>query len=142
MWPRSRGRNSGRRGVIKHRGAPSGRSFQGGSFHGASRGFYNKPPRPYGKPYDQSWPKKFERPRTFHKGVIERLNEKEIGVTEYIRDLEGFNGIIKARYSDFQVNEIDKDGLTAKLTDLSVPEDLKLGIYFSLNVIRVNLQFF
>ncbi|XP_068630251.1 pseudouridylate synthase 7 homolog [Battus philenor] len=50
-----------------------------------------------------------------------RLSEEEIGVTEYMSDHEGFNGIIKCRYSDFQVSEINERGEVAKLTDISVP---------------------
>lgn len=52
-----------------------------------------------------------------------QLSETEVGITEYISKLDGFSGIIKARYSDFQVNEIDLDGNIAKLTDTSIPKD-------------------
>ncbi|XP_052753373.1 pseudouridylate synthase 7 homolog [Galleria mellonella] len=51
-----------------------------------------------------------------------RLTEKDIGVTEYVSDHEGFSGIIKARYSDFQVAEINEKGEIAKLTDLEPPK--------------------
>ncbi|XP_063821178.1 pseudouridylate synthase 7 homolog [Ostrinia nubilalis] len=51
-----------------------------------------------------------------------RLAEDEIGVTKYISDHAGFNGIIKMRYSDFQVSEINEKGEIAKLTDLTPPE--------------------
>ncbi|KPI98082.1 Pseudouridylate synthase 7-like [Papilio xuthus] len=51
-----------------------------------------------------------------------RLSEEEIGVTEYMSDHKGFNGIIKCRYSDFQVSEINESGEIAKLTDMSPPE--------------------
>ncbi|XP_045534392.1 pseudouridylate synthase 7 homolog [Papilio machaon] len=50
-----------------------------------------------------------------------RLSEEEIGVTEYMSDHKGFNGIIKCRYSDFQVSEINESGEIAKLTDMSPP---------------------
>lgn len=49
------------------------------------------------------------------------LMEKDIGVTEYVGNTPGFNGIIKSRFSDFQVNEIDLDGNIVKLTDTSLP---------------------
>ncbi|KAJ6644347.1 Pseudouridylate synthase 7 like [Pseudolycoriella hygida] len=49
------------------------------------------------------------------------LMEKDIGVTEYVGKTPGFNAIIKTRYSDFQVNEIDLDGNVVKLTDTSLP---------------------
>ncbi|CAG4936418.1 unnamed protein product [Colias eurytheme] len=50
------------------------------------------------------------------------LTEKEIGVTEYVSEHDGFNGIIKSRFSDFQVSEVNENGEIAKLTDLSPPE--------------------
>lgn len=55
----------------------------------------------------------------------EVLKESEIGVTEYVnKATDGFSGIIKARYSDFHVNEIHLNGTIAKLTDLSIPKDI------------------
>ncbi|CAH0627462.1 unnamed protein product [Chrysodeixis includens] len=51
-----------------------------------------------------------------------RLSEEDIGVTEYISTHAGFNGIIKSRYSDFQVSEINEQGETAKLTNKDPPE--------------------
>lgn len=53
------------------------------------------------------------------------LSEVEVGITEYISDLPGFSGIIKARYSDFHVNEIDLEGKIAKLTDTKIPDDFR-----------------
>ncbi|KAJ8979560.1 hypothetical protein NQ317_012949 [Molorchus minor] len=53
----------------------------------------------------------------------DQLSENEVGITEYINDLEGFTGIIKARYSDFHVNEINVDGTVAKLTSTNPPTD-------------------
>lgn len=49
------------------------------------------------------------------------LMEKDIGVTEYVGKTPGFNAVIKSRFSDFQVNEIDLDGNIVKLTDTSLP---------------------
>lgn len=49
------------------------------------------------------------------------LNEKELGITEYIGTSAEFSGIIKSRYSDFHVNEIDLDGNLVELTDKSIP---------------------
>lgn len=51
-----------------------------------------------------------------------RLSEEEIGVTEYINDHEGFLGVIKSRYSDFQVSEINLNGEIAKLTNTKPPQ--------------------
>ncbi|XP_072401441.1 pseudouridylate synthase 7 homolog [Diabrotica undecimpunctata] len=62
----------------------------------------------------------------------DQLSEKDVGITEYLGDLEGFSGIIKARYSDFHVSEINLEGKVAKLTDTSVPKD------FSMKMIKHN----
>ncbi|XP_049865844.1 pseudouridylate synthase 7 homolog [Pectinophora gossypiella] len=69
------------------------------------------------KNQNQQWQ---NRPKRDRPG--KRLTEEEIGVTEYVTDHEGFLGIIKSRYSDFQVSEINEQGEVAKLTNLSPPE--------------------
>ncbi|XP_049794111.1 uncharacterized protein LOC126203787 [Schistocerca nitens] len=51
-----------------------------------------------------------------------RLTEHGAGITEYISKHEGFSAIIKQRYSDFHVNEIDCDGNVVTLTTLEAPE--------------------
>lgn len=38
----------------------------------------------------------------------------------------GFTGVIKARFSDFQVNEIDSAGNVVRLTDKSIPVPPKI----------------
>lgn len=43
-------------------------------------------------------------------------------VTEYVTPGKGFRGILKSRYSDFHVNEIDLDGNEAVLTDMKLPD--------------------
>jgi len=55
--------------------------------------------------------------------VGSRLKESDIGITEYIGKHLGFSAIIKERYNDFHVNEIDLDGQVAKLTHQDVPRD-------------------
>lgn len=55
--------------------------------------------------------------------VGSRLKESDIGITEYIGEHPGFSAIIKERYNDFHVNEIDPDGQVAKLTHQDVPRD-------------------
>ena len=60
-----------------------------------------------------------------------RLMEKDVGITEYLSLHEGFNGIIKQRFSDFHVNEIMPDGTIAKLTSLEPPVDV--GMYFKIH---------
>lgn len=61
-----------------------------------------------------------------HLNVLNNLREIDIGITEYITQAEGFTATIKTRFSDFHVNEIDLDGNVIKLTDLTVPYDLKI----------------
>lgn len=48
--------------------------------------------------------------------------EDDVGITEFVSSHEGFDGIIKYRYSDFLVNEISTDGKIVRLTDLSCPD--------------------
>lgn len=43
-------------------------------------------------------------------------------MTEYVCPGEGFRGILKARFSDFHVNEIDVEGNEAVLNELKLPE--------------------
>ncbi|XP_042866016.1 pseudouridylate synthase 7 homolog isoform X2 [Penaeus japonicus] len=50
-----------------------------------------------------------------------RSIEKEVGITQYVGTHEGFFGILKQRYSDFQVNEVSSSGEVIHLTDLSIP---------------------
>ncbi|XP_023223829.1 pseudouridylate synthase 7 homolog [Centruroides sculpturatus] len=49
--------------------------------------------------------------------------EKNCGITEYLSNENGFYGILKHRYSDFVVNEIQKDGTVIHLTDFSAPKE-------------------
>nr|XP_023019987.1 pseudouridylate synthase 7 homolog isoform X1 [Leptinotarsa decemlineata] len=58
----------------------------------------------------------------------EQLLEAEVGITEFINQLEGFSGVIKARFSDFQVHEINLQGEVAKLTDISIPKEFSQKI--------------
>ncbi|XP_014484628.1 PREDICTED: pseudouridylate synthase 7 homolog [Dinoponera quadriceps] len=69
--------------------------------------------------------------------VGNRLKESDLGITEYIGDSVGFSAIIKERYTDFHVNEVDLNGQVAKLTHQDIPrepeddediEDLKKSI--------------
>uniref|UniRef100_F6PJM3 Pseudouridylate synthase 7 homolog n=1 Tax=Ciona intestinalis TaxID=7719 RepID=F6PJM3_CIOIN len=45
------------------------------------------------------------------------LLEKDVGMTEYIGKHKGFTGILKMRYQDFMVNEIDLQGKVVHLTN-------------------------
>ena len=50
--------------------------------------------------------------------------EKEVGITEYTGpEVPGFHGILKDRYSDFLVNEVDTAGNVVHLTGIAMPED-------------------
>ncbi|XP_078091804.1 pseudouridylate synthase 7 homolog isoform X2 [Mustelus asterias] len=51
------------------------------------------------------------------------LVEQDVGITKFVSSHQGFSGILKERYSDFVVHEINKDGKMVVLDDLSVPAD-------------------
>lgn len=55
------------------------------------------------------------------------LLETEVGITQFVGSAPGFAGVIKARFSDFQVNEIDIDGNEVNLTDVTLPKVPKTG---------------
>lgn len=46
----------------------------------------------------------------------------DVGITEYLGSHEGFSGIIKMRFQDFIVNEIDEEGNVVHLTDMNLPK--------------------
>ncbi|KAK6911419.1 Pseudouridine synthase, TruD [Dillenia turbinata] len=49
------------------------------------------------------------------------LEESDVGILCYVTQLPGFRGILKQRYSDFIVNEVDLEGNVVHLTSLDVP---------------------
>uniref|UniRef100_A0A671PQ69 Pseudouridylate synthase 7 homolog n=1 Tax=Sinocyclocheilus anshuiensis TaxID=1608454 RepID=A0A671PQ69_9TELE len=51
------------------------------------------------------------------------LSEADVGILKFISEHRGFSGILKERYSDFVVHEINKEGRTVRLDDLCVPAD-------------------
>ncbi|XP_053685140.1 pseudouridylate synthase 7 homolog [Sabethes cyaneus] len=53
--------------------------------------------------------------------ALSDLKEEQVFITEYVSAGKGFHGILKSRFSDFHVNEIDLDGNEAILTDLNIP---------------------
>ncbi|XP_062544575.1 pseudouridylate synthase 7 homolog [Armigeres subalbatus] len=53
--------------------------------------------------------------------AVSNVKEDQVFITEYVTAGKGFRGILKSRFSDFQVNEIDCDGKEAILTDLELP---------------------
>ena len=47
------------------------------------------------------------------------MDEQSVGIERYLSEgLVGFTGVIKARYTDFLVNEIDLEGTVVHVTDL------------------------
>eukprot|EP00940_MAST-03C_sp_MAST-3C-sp2_P002620 g2620.t1 len=49
--------------------------------------------------------------------------EKDVGIVAYCNpDVPGFTGILKQRYTDFMVNEVDPSGRVVRLIDIAVPE--------------------
>ncbi|TPX58945.1 hypothetical protein PhCBS80983_g02756 [Powellomyces hirtus] len=50
------------------------------------------------------------------------LKEEDVGITAYIApELKGFTGILKSRYTDFQVNEVTPDGQIVHLVSTVAP---------------------
>ena len=56
------------------------------------------------------------------KQTTPRRSECDVGISQYLSKHEGFCGILKQRYSDFLVNEINLDGKTVHLTSTELPE--------------------
>ncbi|KAL4579614.1 hypothetical protein LXL04_015768 [Taraxacum kok-saghyz] len=52
------------------------------------------------------------------------LEETDVGISCYISPLPGFRGILKQRYSDFTVNEVDLDENVIHLTSLDAPMEV------------------
>ncbi|KAH7543682.1 hypothetical protein FEM48_Zijuj02G0211100 [Ziziphus jujuba var. spinosa] len=55
--------------------------------------------------------------------LMKTLDEKDVGIFCYISQLPGFRGILKQRYSDFIVNEVDWDGNVVHLSSLDAPPE-------------------
>lgn len=51
------------------------------------------------------------------------LSEENVGITVFTTETKPFRGIIKQRYSDFMVHEIDLEGNVVRLTDTSLPKE-------------------
>uniref|UniRef100_A0A3P8RBE2 TRUD domain-containing protein n=1 Tax=Astatotilapia calliptera TaxID=8154 RepID=A0A3P8RBE2_ASTCA len=60
---------------------------------------------------------------TFANMMKHGLTELDVGILKYVSDHEGFSGVLKERYSDFVVHEINKNGKIVHLDDLSVPAE-------------------
>ncbi|EAY07229.1 hypothetical protein TVAG_050450 [Trichomonas vaginalis G3] len=68
--------------------------------------------------------------------------EESVGITEYNNDFAGMNGIIKHRYSDFHVHEIDQDGKIIYLTSLEKLEPVPFPEGFEEWVSKSGYPFF
>ncbi|XP_075073818.1 multisubstrate pseudouridine synthase 7 isoform X2 [Nicotiana tabacum] len=55
--------------------------------------------------------------------MMKTMDESDVGISCYISKLPGFRGILKQRYSDFIVNEVDLDGNVVHLTSLEAPAE-------------------
>lgn len=55
------------------------------------------------------------------KKVESPLKESDVGISERVNSAPRFNGLLKERYTDFQVNEITKDGVVVRLS-VPLPE--------------------
>ena len=59
------------------------------------------------------------KPKKLKLKTDDQLSDFDVFITEYIdKNIAGIGGIIKARYTDFQVNEIDNEGRVVKLSTL------------------------
>ncbi|KAF7142514.1 hypothetical protein RHSIM_Rhsim05G0160900 [Rhododendron simsii] len=55
---------------------------------------------------------------------MKTLDEAEVGIFCYISQFPGFSGVLKQRYSDFIVNEVDLEGNVVHLTNLEAPSEI------------------
>lgn len=62
---------------------------------------------------------------TFADMMKHGLTELDVGILKFISDHQGFSGILKERYSDFVVHEINREGKTVQLDDLSIPPEVE-----------------
>ncbi|KAK3926792.1 Pseudouridylate synthase 7-like protein [Frankliniella fusca] len=106
------------RGDRKHQGRGRGRGGRGGPHRGNRwrGGFRGEKSAATGGIRERG--KGNERPQNT---MAPRLSEDEVGITEFIGQHDGFKAVMKHRFSDFHVNEIDCDGNVVKLTSLEVP---------------------
>ena len=57
--------------------------------------------------------------------AVQLQKEAEVGITSFVSDGEGFEGILKKRYTDFLVNEILPSGEVLHLRNLRAPREPK-----------------
>ncbi|XP_015108635.1 pseudouridylate synthase 7 homolog isoform X2 [Diachasma alloeum] len=112
-----------------YRGRGRGRGgFKQGGYRG---GYHDKPfhKRPPMNHYHSQKRTKFE--------VTNRLKEVDIGVTEFVGTHEHINGIVKERFNDFHVHEINLDGELSQLTNQDIPAPPEDAL--DLNELKKNL---
>ncbi|XP_024545318.1 pseudouridylate synthase 7 homolog isoform X2 [Selaginella moellendorffii] len=51
------------------------------------------------------------------------MEEKDVGILCFANSFPGFRAVLKQRYSDFIVNEVDLDGNVVRLTSLTAPPE-------------------
>eukprot|EP00002_Diphylleia_rotans_P027763 TRINITY_DN5579_c0_g1_i1.p1 TRINITY_DN5579_c0_g1~~TRINITY_DN5579_c0_g1_i1.p1 ORF type:complete len:658 (+),score=154.66 TRINITY_DN5579_c0_g1_i1:46-2019(+) len=85
----------------------------------------NEHPTDSGEPSAKRLRSEHEKEAPLHDEMFESFGEKDVGVTEYANSALGFDGLVKQRYSDFIVNEVDSHGRVVRLSDLSVPKELQ-----------------
>ncbi|OWB78483.1 hypothetical protein B5S32_g2677 [[Candida] boidinii] len=60
---------------------------------------------------------------TTKRQVSNGITEKDVGITEFVcKNANRINGVLKERYSDFMVNEIDMDSNVVHLLDEGIPD--------------------
>ncbi|KAG0448010.1 hypothetical protein HPP92_028042, partial [Vanilla planifolia] len=55
--------------------------------------------------------------------MAKALDESDVGICCYVSSLPGFRAVLKQRYSDFIVNEVDREGRIVRLTSFELPPD-------------------
>ncbi|KAI4350051.1 hypothetical protein L6164_010576 [Bauhinia variegata] len=55
--------------------------------------------------------------------AMKTLEESDVGIFCYISNLPGFRGVLKQRYSDFIVKEVDREGNVVHLSSLEAPSE-------------------
>ncbi|CAH8361602.1 unnamed protein product [Eruca vesicaria subsp. sativa] len=55
---------------------------------------------------------------------MKTVDESDVGISCFISQLPGFRGILKQRYADFIVNEVDMEGNVVRLTSLDVSPEM------------------
>jgi hypothetical protein len=55
--------------------------------------------------------------------LAKSYDETSLGISTFIRDGDSFSGIIKSRFSDFLVHEIDLSGQVVRLTSTQLPQE-------------------